>query len=272
MKNRRLLCALVAIALGHVAKPHASSAAVADLLVSNDTAVWYASGASAADVAAYNGYIGGSDPDIDNFNNSPFSYRAFGYFQFDLSTLNIETIDSAEFSIQRMAINPSNNIVATDAFDVLNDVASVDRVDFYGLNSVAGNTAQDWSESTLSFNTTGNELTAASIASGGSHLTTGTVEDFSGQDSVAGQTVSLSGPALTTWLQTRLDDNGLATIISINPQGALAGSGLAYHSSNGALGFTPSLNLVYTVAIPEPTSAAILGITLSTVLLRRRRR
>ncbi len=233
-------------------------AATVDLGASNDTSIWHRDGAS-----GYNDYVAGAE---DQFNTYHFdgNLNAYGYLQFDLSGLGSTiTINSVTLSITKDDAATSNGLTGSDRNDTLVD----GRVDFYGLNSTAGNTPQNWSEASLSFDTTGAEIDSTTIAANAG-APWQNVTSFAGQDTVAGFSVaSLTGDDLKTFVQGRADDNGLVTLLVVNPD-ATTGRGITYHSSEAASN-QPVLSIDYTV-VPEPSIALLGGLGLLGLIRRRR--
>lgn len=152
--------------------------------------------------------------------------NAVAYLRFDLSDLNILTVQSATLTVAVSGGAPRNdNLVAG-------------RFVLHGLDNVAGNTTQDWGEMTLSsenvgaewstnageplINTTNLDGTVAGI--------TETVENVAGLDYwVAGsRIVTVTGDSLVQFIQSRVDDGGLVTLLVEFPGGGSArGFGLA---------------------------------------------
>lgn len=254
------ICALAAIAAIALA-PQSASADIANLNPTNDTAIWHRDG-----TAGYGDYVAGAEVDMDTYHFDA-NLNSYLYIQFDLSSLNIATINSATLTLTQVGTNTSNGLTGSDRNDTLTD----GRIDFFGLNNVVGNTAQNWSEGTLSFDTTGTEIDTASIAaSPGAPFVTGTVTSFAGEDTVGTGTASLTGANLVTFLGARVSDNGLVTFMAANPDGT-SNRGIGYVTKEGGAG-QPVLTLDYTM-IPEPSTIAMLmgGVGMLSLVRRRRR-
>ncbi|HYO23657.1 MAG TPA: hypothetical protein VEQ85_01785, partial [Lacipirellulaceae bacterium] len=167
---------------------------------------------------------------------------AVAYLRFDLSGLNIASISSATLTLSKVA-------------GTRNDTINAARFVTYGLTSAAGNTPQDWSETGLAagglgaeYLPSGNLVDATRLANLDAGAGANVVETV--DNAVIPQT--LTGPDLVAFLNSRLDDNGLATLIAVVDAGA-AGRGWGYASrENGDPALRPSLQIVYEEAPPEP--------------------
>jgi hypothetical protein len=195
--------------------------------------------------------------DIRGFGGSDF----VGYIRFDLSPLYIDTISDATFSVYKVAGSR-------------NDGITTGRFANFGLTNALGNTPQNWDEATLAEGNVGAEYTNV----------VGNLVDFSvlfNLDADMGANVTetvgdaptastLTGPDLVTFLNERVDDGGLVTMISIINA---SGRGYGYGSKeNSDPSLWPTLSVTYT-GIPEPTAAALAcigGLGLFMVLRRRR--
>lgn len=240
-----------------------AGAAELALTPTNDTSVWNRDGHGWQDV------VSGAETSLDLHNESSSSINAFAYIQFDLSALAGETLTSASLSIVQIDPNPIDPGIGSSRSSGTASWSG-DRIDFYGLDNVAGNTDQNWSEGTLSFNLTGAELTEASADNAYGPFVSGTVADFStldvtdgGNNSPIGTDSSyLSDASVTAWLQGRIDENGLATFL-VDMGTAGVNSGIL--SKEGAaelndLGLAPTLSLQYGSNVPEPSSLILLGL------------
>lgn len=232
-------------------------AAVMNFGASNDTTVWHRDG-----LPSYTAYVAGAEDQLNTYHFDA-NLNAYAYLQFDFSSLGTIVINSATLTLTKDNAATGNGL--TDA--TRNDTLVTGRVDFYGLNNVVGNTPQNWDESTLSFDTTGSEITVASIASNAG-APWSNVTSFAGQDLTPGNAAAtLTGTDLVSFLQTRADDGGLATLLVVNPD-TTQGRGIVYHSSEATTG-QPVLTIDYTV-IPEPSVALLGGLGLLGLLRRRR--
>lgn len=171
-----------------------------------------------------------------------------GYLRFDLGALNVRTVLDAQLILRNSGEAPRN------------DAANTGRFALYGLNNVAGNTPQNWSESTLSESGT-NPVGAEWSGAVPLDLTGGRVTNLDADDGVAvtesivqasgtdywapgAFTFTISGQALIDFLQARADDGGLATFIVANDDGNSRGYGIAT-KENATEEFRPILVLTY---------------------------
>lgn len=217
----------------------------------NDTTVWYRTGNE-----AYNSAVVGTNVEMDVYCFTGL-IGAYAYIQFDLSALgtNVVVLD-AELSLAQAASNPEQSFAG--GHSIRNDSITTDRFACYGLNNVAGNTPQDWSQTNLSFNTSGNEITAAS-ANGTDPFNTisGLATDLSSDESISAPNVTVTGDNVDTFVQARMIDNGFITFM-VDLGNNDNGKGFAFdaiESSNNV----PMLSLSYTNGVPpeppEPKSA-----------------
>jgi rhamnogalacturonan endolyase len=174
------------------------------------------------------------------------------YVRFDLSGLIIDDITSATLSFYKTAGSRNDTIVP-------------DRFDVYGLLSTAGNTPQNWNESTLAEGNLGLEYTNT----GGDQLDLSRVFNL---DAESGANVtesvqntddtpqSITGPDLVSFLESRAADDGLVTFITLVDAGAMRGWG--YHSREAAdPAFRPTLELEFSgeaVLDPYPANPVVL--------------
>lgn len=144
-----------------------------------------------------------------------------GYLRFDLSQTDANTIYDASLVLTRVTGASRDDSVTNGRFAL------------YGLNNVAGNTPQNWDETVLMDTNTGQEWDGTMPMT--TALTNGWITDL--DDNVAGisevitgggagNTITISGAPLVAFLQSRLDDNGLATFILCNDDGSDRGYGL----------------------------------------------
>jgi hypothetical protein len=187
-----------------------------------------------------------------------------GYFRFDMSALNIDSISSATLSLHRIAGSR-------------NDAISNARFEVQGLLNVAGNTPQNWIETgagALSTATVGLEYNIAQPNS----VDLARVVNLDADDgaSVTETTAAspipttLVGPDLISFLNARADDGGLVTfVVSVNANND-RGYGFA-SKENADANIRPTLTLEYT-EVPEPASAALALVALVAVGVAARRK
>jgi len=173
-----------------------------------------------------------------------------GYVRFDLSGLNIKAIQSATLSLYVHGSIPKPPF--------RNDSCVTGRFALYGLNNVAGTTPQDWDEALLTSALTGVEM---DWATGTAIIATGEATDL--DDDVLGITetvdpagspgnaslgaaITITGDALVSFLQSRVDDNGLVTFILKNDDGSDRGYGLCTKEFADEA-YRPTLSLTATV-------------------------
>lgn len=190
--------------------------------------------------------------------------ETFAYYRFDLSSLAADkTITGATLTFFKAATGTGER----------NDVMNTARFGVYGLDNVAGNTAQNWGETTLTFNNRGAEWTAVNTFDL-ARLTN--LDGTAGNETIngAGTSAAVSGANLVNFLTTRRSDGGLATFI-VDQTGVDAGRGYGLGTKEGAADLIPVLSLTYASAgaVPEPaTNAALfLGVAGAVVLAHRRR-
>lgn len=150
------------------------------------------------------------------------------YIRFDLSSIS-GSITDATLAMTRAG----------------GDSLAAERVRFLGLDNVAGNTAQDWDEDTLTWNTAGAEINTniypdPVVGSSPFHISS-RVTDFESGTSNIVETVTdtkaaISGTALAEWLEARRKDGGMATLIvefpAFGPQDEPDDKSVAYWSRN----------------------------------------
>lgn len=154
-----------------------------------------------------------------------------------------------------------------------NDGITTGRNQVYGLTNAAGNTPQNWDESVdldpgaEYDNTGGNNIDVAQVfnldADAGANVT----EVVPGTDDID---VTISGPDLLAFLNSRIADGGLATfILSIDADNR--GYGFASRENSDA-DIRPTLSLMTSSSVPEPGTLALFGLGLAGLGLARRRK
>jgi rhamnogalacturonan endolyase len=168
---------------------------------------------------------------------------AIAYFRFDLAALNINAITSATLTFSKVG-------------SVRNDTINTGRFRNYGLTNTAGNTAQNWNETALATGGLGAEYTSVSgnlldfarVANLDADNGANVVETVN--NAVAPQ--SLSGADLVTFLNSRVADGGLATLISLVDAGtSIRGWGYASRE-NADTSLRPTLQITYEEGDPDP--------------------
>jgi hypothetical protein len=160
-----------------------------------------------------------------------------GYLRFNLAELGATTINDASLTLTVSGGASRNDTVTNGRFAL------------YGLNNVAGNTPQNWDETVLMDTNTGQEWDSSMPMT--TALTNGWITDL--DDNVAGiteiceggapgDTITISGAPLVAFLQSRLNDNGLATFILCNDDGSDRGYGIAT-KENSTSTWAPALVL-----------------------------
>jgi hypothetical protein len=178
-----------------------------------------------------------------------------GYVRFDLSSIPAgATITSASLKLSQVPGASRNDAVVAG------------RIALYGLNNVAGNTPQNWDEATFEPSLKGTEdVTTLTGVTDLDDNVAGITEAFAGAapDIVA----TISGSPLASFLQTRLGDGGLANFILSNDDATDRGFGFGTKENAD-----PNKAAVLTVEyVPEPASAALVGMAVLATLVRRRR-
>lgn len=171
-----------------------------------------------------------------------------GYLRFDLSAIpSGATINSATLDLFQVAGASRND-------EIVNA-----RIAAYGLNNVAGNTAQNWDEATFEPALKGTEdVTTLTGVTDLDDNVVGISELIGG---VAGaRTITLTGAPLAAFLQTRYDDGGLATLILSNDDAADRGFGIGT-KENADTTKVPVLTIDYSI-VPEPASLALFGLAI----------
>lgn len=224
-----------------------------NFVASNDAAVWYRTGNE-----SYNSAVTGSDVDMDVYCTSGL-IGAYAYVQFNLSALGTNlTVVSATLEVTKVETNSVQVFAGTHSDSAA--VITESRIAFYGLNNVAGNTPQDWSEGTLSFNATGNELTSSS-ATGTDPFNSahGLTSSFNGLESIngGGTNVTIAGNELDAFVQSRIDDGGLVSFM-IDFEAIESGRGFAFNTKeSGVSNAMPVLTLHYTEDEVDPDAVIL---------------
>lgn len=223
-----------------------ASGATATLGTDADTFTREGVGAGTAEVA-----------DVRSFSGGP---SFVGYFRFDLSGLNIATVDSATLSLFKVGASRNDAIVES-------------RFATYGLTNQAGNTPQNWDEEMVDNAGLGQEYT--NIASGVPavdiarlfNLDVDNGADVTESVADAPTATTLTGADLVAFLNERVDDDGHVTFINyINQTGR--GYGFATRE-NADADLRPTLSIDFT-PVPEPSIAWLGGLGLLGMLRRRR--
>ena len=186
-----------------------------------------------------------------------------GYVRYDLSSLGAIEITDATLTFVRCET-------------YANYGQTTGRFTAFGMNNVEGNTAQDWDESVLTWANAGAEWTGAipmidSVANG----RVVSLEPDDGADTVEtliptadgstpGTIVTLAGPDVVAFLQSRVFDGGLATIIIGNPADSRE---LGFGTKENTEGYIPSLEITYEPVkyayLPSPADEAEVALEVS---------
>lgn len=215
-------------------------------------------------------------PDADTYvlandttphGDAPYVYlhntsNAVGYVRFDLGAASITSVESATLTFYTSGGAPRNDNVVTG------------RVFLHGLNNVAGNTPQKWNEATLTSANVGAEwktnngeplvnLTDMDDTTAGAGITETITLVGANYYDVGGIRIVITGVRLVEFLQSRVDDDGLATfLIEFPGEGSARGFGLA-SKENTAENLRPVLSLTATVgpktgpSSPSPADKAV---------------
>lgn len=246
-----------------LAAPCAESATITLNTVA-DTAVFHRDGTYTYNTTNY-----GSAGQLDS-SQFGAAIWAMSYIRFDLSSIPAgAVIDSAVFQVTK---GTTANIAGFSV--VRNDTITTGRFGSYGLLDVSGNTAQNWSESTLTSSLLGSERISGSnpqfdTSSRTIDLNTATETLLS-----SATVVEVSGSPLVSFLQGRLDastNTGLATIIVDFMEDSSGGArGYSFASKENSASLNPPKLVINYTVVPE-TSAIILGALGGLGLLLRRR-
>ena len=259
----------IKLALAALALSSSVQAATLVLNPSADATVNYRSG-NAASTTNF-----GTAADLDLFHFG--SIWALAYVRFDLSALAGATITDANLVFTKVSNIANPSFTSATRNDTLNSA----RFAAYGLLDVAGNTPQNWNETTITGSTVRGDLATTEIVSDSLALqvdtTTRTVSFDGVGETVTTTTATIAnttGNSLINFLQARINAGasiGLTTfILDMTDTSA---KGLALGSREDATN-APVLTLTYTAAIPEPSTwAAFAGLAgLAFAAGRRRRR
>jgi hypothetical protein len=138
--------------------------------------------------------------------------NSVGYMRFDLAKANVGQIESATLTLYTSGGAPRNDNVITARFFL------------HGLNPVAGNTPQNWDEATLTSANVGAEwstnrgeplvnLTDLDDTTAGAGITETVTLVGANYYDVGAIRITVTGSGLVKFLQSRVDDNGLATFL-----------------------------------------------------------
>ncbi|MBP7053621.1 MAG: discoidin domain-containing protein [Phycisphaerae bacterium] len=168
-----------------------------------------------------------------------------GYLRFNVSELNILSVESATLTLVISGDAPRNDSLVTARFFL------------HGLNAAAGNTPQSWEEATLTsanvgaeWSTNGGEplvnttpLDDTTTGAGITETITSTGEDYW----IAGsRTITITGEALAQFIEDRAQDDGLVTFLMAFPDSTTGrGFGLA-SKENSTEAFRPKLEITAT--------------------------
>lgn len=234
-------------------------AVTVNLGASNDSTVWYRPG-------VWDGITSGSYTQVDFYSfGDGADIGAYGYFQFDLSSLGSVTVSSVTLTLTQVDANIDEE--GLGGHSTRNDTLITDRVQLFGLADVVGNTPQNWTEG-LPYSSTGGEANVSVAANANKagdpfNVAGGRAVDFSTLESVSSGVITLSDSAVTSFVQGRVDDDGLVTfLLDFNA----TSRGAAVWSSEASSG-QPVLTVEY---VPEPSIALLGGLGLFGLLRRRR--
>jgi len=215
----------------------------------------------------------GSDADTwvrdgsgSNYGDAPELYLLgdvgrVAYYRFDLSSLGSgATIQSAALTLTKVAApwGRSDSMVTS-------------RVGIVGLDNITGNTPQNWDEFALTAGNVGDEFVGGSGGAEPIDLTRATNLDAEAGADVSehvadGVVFTLTGNDLVDFLQARVDEGGLVTLIATLTQADQRGFwlGSKEHPDEAS---RPVLEVTY---VPEPATLALLGLG-SLATIRRKR-
>jgi len=150
-----------------------------------------------------------------------------GYLRFNLAAADITSVESATLTLYTSGGAPRNDNVVTGRFFL------------HGLNNVAGNTPQNWDEATLTSANVGAEwktnsgeplvnLTDMDDTTAGAGITETITLVGTNYYDVGGIRIVVTGAKLVEFLQSRVEDDGLATFLLEFPgEGSARGFGIA---------------------------------------------
>jgi hypothetical protein len=179
-----------------------------------------------------------------------------GYLRFDLSSVPAgSTIDSATLVLTKTTGASRNDGITNGRFAL------------YGLNDDGGNTPQNWDEATFVPADKGTEdvPTLTGVTDLDENVA-GISETLSGGSTV----ITITGAPLTSFLQSRFSDGGLATFILSNDDGTDRGFGLGTKENPDPLTH-PVLTIEFT-PIPEPGTLGMLALSCMAAIIPRRAR
>lgn len=161
------------------------------------------------------------------------TYGFGGYLQFDLSgmtSLGSGTLSNATLTLRKVAGSR-------------NDGINNDRFSLYGLLNESGTTPQDWDEHLLGISTVGDEWSWP--FNGSSGLVADLDGDVTGiSEVIASDVITITGETLDSFLQSRVDENGLVTFIITQEASSGRGYGIAT-KENSNESYRPNLTLTY---------------------------
>ncbi len=162
------------------------------------------------------------------------------YMRFDLAALNVMTVQDATLTMTVSGGAPRNDKLVDGRFWL------------HGLDNVPGNTPQDWDEATLTTANIGAEygdpLVNTTDLDGAIAGVTETITNTAGLDywDAGSTTVTVTGETFVAFLQSRVDDTGLITLLVDFPGSTGRGLGLASKEFE-TVEFRPTLVLEATV-------------------------
>ena len=197
---------------------------------------------------------------------------ALSYMRFDLSSIPAgSTIDSAVFRVTKTTTTNIAGFVV-----VRNDAITTGRFGSYGLLDVAGNTAQNWDETTLTGNSLGSERNSGANPQFDSGTRTVDLNAATETLLSSATVVEVSGSSVAGFVQGRLDattNSGLATFIVDYMEDASGGArGYSFASRENVSSLAPpTLVINYTAPVPEPGVSLLGGLGLLALLRRGRK-